>query len=92
MTAAHAASELGISRATLYAYVSRGLIRTSGSPDEPRRRLYSAHDIEALKKERPLGGGRNRWRRPHWTGDCQCWNPQLPRSPKASCAIVAETP
>ncbi len=55
MTAAHAASELGISRATLYAYVSRGLIRTSGSPDEPRRRLYSAHDIEALKKRKAVG-------------------------------------
>ena len=50
MTADRAAAELGISRATLYAYVSRGMIHTSDAADDPRRRLYSAHDIEALKK------------------------------------------
>ena len=55
ITADAAAAELGISRATLYAYVSRGLVRTSGTGDDPRRRLYSVHDIEALKKRKSVG-------------------------------------
>lgn len=50
-----AAQSLGISRATLYAYVSRGLIRTSESGDDPRRHLYSVHDIEALKRRKETG-------------------------------------
>jgi len=55
MPADRAAAELGISRATLYAYVSRGLIHTSESADDPRRRLYSTHDVEALKKRKNVG-------------------------------------
>ncbi len=55
MTADRAAAELGISRATLYAYVSRGFIHASDAADDPRRRLYSAHDIEALKKRKNVG-------------------------------------
>lgn len=55
ITADAAAAELGISRATLYAYVSRGLVQTSGTADDPRRRLYSVHDIEALKKRKSMG-------------------------------------
>lgn len=55
ITAAMAASELGISRATLYAYVSRGLIHTNNVENDPRRKLYSAHDIEALKKRKAVG-------------------------------------
>lgn len=50
-----AAGALGISRATLYAYVSRGLIETTGTDADPRRRLYSIHDIEQLKKRKSLG-------------------------------------
>lgn len=50
-----AAETLGVSRATLYAYVSRGLIRTEPGEDDPRRRLYSAHDIEALRKRKSVG-------------------------------------
>lgn len=50
-----AAAELGISRATLYAYVSRGLVQTSGVGEDPRRRLYSVHEIEALKKRKSVG-------------------------------------
>lgn len=53
---AEAAAELlGVSRATLYAYVSRGQIHTSGSDGDPRRRLYSAHDIEALNRRKSVG-------------------------------------
>jgi len=43
-----ASARLGISRASLYAYVSRGLIRSFSSPHDPRQRLYSVDDVEAL--------------------------------------------
>lgn len=39
---------LGISKATLYAYVSRGLIRSEPVPDSPRTRRYRADDVERL--------------------------------------------
>ncbi|OLP60196.1 citrate synthase [Xaviernesmea oryzae] len=55
MDAQTAAERIGISRATLYAYVSRGLIRTSEAQDDPRRRLYSAEDVEALCKRKTAG-------------------------------------
>lgn len=49
LTSAEAASaRLGISRASLYAYVSRGLIRSFSSPHDPRERLYALDDVEAL--------------------------------------------
>ena len=50
-----AAELLGVSRATLYAYVSRGQIHTSGADGDPRRRLYSAQDIDALTKRKSVG-------------------------------------
>lgn len=46
--AAEAAARLKVSRATLYAYVSRGLVRAIAHPDDPRARLYASADIEAL--------------------------------------------
>jgi citrate synthase len=39
---------LGVSRATLYAYVSRGRIRSEPVPGGDRRRRYSRDDIERL--------------------------------------------
>lgn len=53
--AATAASRLGITRATLYAYVSRHLVQTHADPDDPRRRLYSADDIARLVKAKTRG-------------------------------------
>ncbi|MBL8581811.1 MAG: citrate synthase family protein [Rhizobiaceae bacterium] len=50
-----AAESLGVGRATLYAYVSRGLIRTTEATADPRRRLYSRQDIEQLKKKKSVG-------------------------------------
>jgi citrate synthase len=44
-----AVATLGISRATLYAYVSRGRIRSEAAPGGERRRRYSRDDIERLK-------------------------------------------
>ena len=44
-----AAERLGVSRATLYAYVSRGLVRSTATPGHPRQRRYAAEDIDALR-------------------------------------------
>ncbi|MBZ6076218.1 citrate synthase family protein [Microvirga puerhi] len=59
MTSAEdAAGRLGISRASLYAYVSRGLIRSFSSPHDPRQKLYALEDVEALAERKA------RFRRP----------------------------
>jgi citrate synthase len=47
-----ALSRLNVRRQTLYAYVSRGLIRAQPDGDDPRRSLYSAHDIGGLAGRR----------------------------------------
>jgi citrate synthase len=44
-----AAARMGVSRATLYAYVSRGRVRSSAAPGHPRQRRYAAEDIDALR-------------------------------------------
>jgi citrate synthase len=51
LSAREAAAELAISPATLYAYVSRGLIRSEPSVDS-RSRRYRAEDVRALKERR----------------------------------------
>jgi citrate synthase len=48
MTAKEAAALLGVKEATLYAYVSRGLIRSAAISDTPRQHLYLAEDVEKL--------------------------------------------
>lgn len=50
ITAREAAAQLGINRATLYAYVSRGLIRSEPGPGGSRERRYSLADVEDLKQ------------------------------------------
>ncbi len=52
LTAKDAAAELGVSLPTLYAYVSRGLIRSEALDDDPRARRYSAEDIDKLKSRK----------------------------------------
>src|SRR5437763_1399451 len=44
-----AAERLGVSRATLYAYVSRGLVRSTATPGHPRQRRYAAEDVDAMR-------------------------------------------
>ena len=51
LSAREAAAELAISPATLYAYVSRGLIRSEPSSDS-RSHRYRAEDIRGLKQRR----------------------------------------
>src|ERR687894_1084900 len=54
LLAREAAEELGVSVATLYAYVSRGMIRSEAAGGSGRRRRYRAEDVRRLKgrKER----------------------------------------
>jgi citrate synthase len=49
LDADEAVRTLGVSRATLYAYVSRGRIRSEAAPGAQRRRRYSRDDIERVK-------------------------------------------
>lgn len=50
MTAADAAARLGVNRATLYAYVSRGFIRSQSMPGPSRQRAYARDDVERLRR------------------------------------------
>jgi citrate synthase len=54
MSSREAARRLGVSAATLYAYVSRGLLR-SEAVDGRRERRYRADDIVRLKRRRDVG-------------------------------------
>ncbi len=53
-----AATRLGISKATLYAYVSRGLLSATADPQDPRVRRYSSFEVELLLRRKE--GGRQR--------------------------------
>src|SRR5215213_6203710 len=48
LSAKEAADKLNISIATLYAYVSRGLIRSEQSSEAKRQRRYYAEDVDKL--------------------------------------------
>ena len=50
LTAQEAAAELGVKLPTLYSYVSRGLIRSEATGNDPRERRYSAEDVQRLKE------------------------------------------
>ena len=52
MSAREAADTLEISLPTLYAYVSRGLIRSEPDPVHPRQRRYAAADVRGLLRKR----------------------------------------
>jgi citrate synthase len=54
LSSAEAARRLGVSSATLYAYVSRGLLRSEGNNGQ-RERRYSADDVTLLKRRRDVG-------------------------------------
>lgn len=70
LTAAEAAKRLGIRRATLYAYVSRGFVRSSLDPKNPRLRRYAAADIERLhgRAEERKDPAKAAERALHWGG------------------------
>jgi citrate synthase len=50
LTAAEAARLLRVARATLYAYVSRGSVRSQPVPGSSRERRYSRDDVERLRQ------------------------------------------
>ena len=54
LTSKQAAQRLGVSAATLYAYVSRGLLRSEGTNGQ-RERRYRADDVAQLKRRRDVG-------------------------------------
>jgi citrate synthase len=58
LTAEQATSTLGVSRQTLYAYVSRSRIGAVAAPDDPRRSLYDAVDVRRLAERNRLARSR----------------------------------
>ena len=52
LTAAQVAAALGISRSSVYAYVSRGRVRAYPHPSDYRASVYSAADVETLRKRK----------------------------------------
>ena len=52
LTARQAADLLGVSRETLYAYVSRGLVASEPGPGPSRARRYPRAGLEALRERR----------------------------------------
>lgn len=54
MTARQAAGALGVSVATLYSYVSRGMLRSDPVPGKPRVRSYLTEDVTRLIERKDL--------------------------------------
>ena len=54
MTAEEAADALDVTRNTLYAYVSRGLVRSEPTDASRRTRRYRADDVRRLKRKKKL--------------------------------------
>jgi citrate synthase len=50
ISAAEASRALHVTRATLYAYVSRGYIRSESRPGSSRERRYSREDVERVRR------------------------------------------
>jgi citrate synthase len=58
LTAEEATARLGVSRQTLYSYVSRSRIGAVAAPDDPRRSLYDAADVRRLAERNRLARSR----------------------------------
>ena len=54
LTASEAAAALGVTLPTLYAYASRGQLRSETAPGQPRERRYSSEDIERLRERKEV--------------------------------------
>lgn len=52
LTTDEAANALGVSRQTLYAYASRGMVRAVADPGDPRRSLYDPADVRTLRERK----------------------------------------
>src|SRR6476661_2331171 len=52
LSAKQAATALGVTRATLYAYTSRGQLRSEPVPGQTRERRYYRDDVERMKEKK----------------------------------------
>src|SRR5437868_11599204 len=52
LTARQAAGALGVTKATLYAYTSRGQLRSEPVPGRPRERWYYREDLDRLRERK----------------------------------------
>ncbi|HEY6330766.1 MAG TPA: citrate synthase family protein [Blastocatellia bacterium] len=70
MTSAQAAATLGITIQTLYAYISRGILRSEPVPGKSRSKRYLAEDVVRLKERKELRGDPDSGSRRslHWGG------------------------
>jgi len=70
LTAPQAAEALGVTPATLYAYTSRGQLRSEPVPGRPRERRYYREDVERLRerKETRRDPAKAAARGLHWGG------------------------
>jgi citrate synthase len=70
LTARQAADALGVTAATLYAYTSRGQLRSEPIPGRPRERRYYRDDVERLRerKETRRDPSKAAARGLHWGG------------------------
>jgi citrate synthase len=70
LAAQKAADALGVTRATLYAYASRGQLRSEAVPGRPKERRYYREDVEHLRerKEARRDPARAAARGLHWGG------------------------
>src|SRR5215831_13246758 len=68
LTAQEAADSLGVSRTTLYAYTSRGQLRSEPSPEGTREHRYFREDIDRLleRKETRRDPAKAAARGLHW--------------------------
>ena len=58
VTSQEACEALGVSRDTLYAYVSRGLLRAAAHPSDARKSLYDRRDVAELSQRKSRGRSR----------------------------------
>ena len=58
VTAPEVCHALWISRDTLYAYVSRGLLRSAAHPSDGRKSLYDRRDVQVLAERKQRGRSR----------------------------------
>src|SRR4029077_2223788 len=68
LTANQASETLGVTKATLYAYASRGQLQSEPIQGQPRERRYRREDIERLRerKETRRDPDRSAARGLHW--------------------------
>ena len=72
VSAADASARLGVSRQTIYSYVSCGLVRAMAVPSDARRSLHDARDIAGLverqsreRTRRAVAASTQNWSEPH---------------------------